>query len=287
MEGYRIIKGREPGPIVAIIASLHGEEPAGMAAYAFLKRHFIDEGNELKFGEIRLIKGNIEARKAGVRYFEYDLNRMFLEEYDEGVDTDCYEYKRTQEIKQMVEGVDYILDLHSMTSDGEPFAIMADAEKEYPECMINIPVSFTSSGWSGALKGTLMDWALPRGAEYMAIESGLNGSKEADDTARNVSIAFLNQLGMTDFELEFERPKKHLKVLKRESIRDHESYSYQERNYSSFDPVSPNELIAIDTKGEYRAPEMENLVIIMPASQESVRNRHNNDAFFLGQFIAF
>jgi len=134
MEGYRIIKGREPGPIVAIVASLHGDEPAGMAAYAFLKRHFIDEENELSFGEIRLIKGNIEARKAGVRYFEYDLNRMFLENYDDGVDQDCYEFKRVQEIKKMVEGADYIIDLHSMTSDGEPFAIMADSEKTYPEC---------------------------------------------------------------------------------------------------------------------------------------------------------
>jgi len=287
MEGYRIIKGKEPGPVVCIIASLHGEEPAGMAAYAFLKKCFIDEGNELKFGEIRLIKGNIEARKAGIRYFEYDLNRMFMEDYHDSVDTDCYEYKRAQEIKKMVEGADYVLDLHSMTSEGEPFTIMADADKDYPEHMLNLPVSFTSSGWGNALEGTLMDWVIPRGSEYIAVESGLNGSKEADDTARNVAIALLNQLGMTDFPLEFERPKRHLKLMKREAIRDHDSYRYPTKTYASFDPLAPNELIAVDTKGEYRAPDMENLVIIMPASQESVRNRHNNDAFFLGQFSAF
>lgn len=283
MEGITIIKGKEAGPIVVIMASLHGEEPAGLAAYNYLATYF--DNHELERGEIRLIHGNIEAGKKGIRFLKYDLNRMFREDYD-GMDLDCYEYRRVLELKLAMEGANHILDLHSMTSEGDAFALLSNAETDYPDYMVNLPVAFNSSGWGGALPGTLMDWGEARGMDYVAIECGLNGCGKSDQTAIDVARAYLNQVGLTDFDFEFEGPQRHLRLLGHTSIKDHESYSYANRQYSSFDEVEPNELIAVDDKGEYRAPNLKNLVIVMPASQESVRNRLNNDAYYLGQFSA-
>ncbi|MFT7183703.1 MAG: putative deacylase [Oceanicoccus sp.] len=284
MEGLRIYNSGNPGPIVIIVASLHGEEPAGMAAYSHLKQ-FFETGGELLKGELRLMKGNIEARTKGIRYIKYDLNRMFKDLYPYDMDCDSYEFRRTQEIKNATLGADSILDLHSMTSEGDPFSILPESKENHPKHLINLPVHFTSSGWSGALPGTYMDWALARDIEYVAVECGLNGSKEADQVARDCAMAFLNQLGMTNFDLDFESPKRHLKLLEHVSIGDHDTYDYPNRKYESFDAIEANELIASDKDKEYRAPDLENLVIVMPASQESVRAKLNNDAFFLAQFV--
>ncbi len=285
IEGLRTIKGKSDGPKVVIIASIHGNEPAGMAAYALLKRYFIDEGNELVKGEIRLLKGNIKAREKGVRFLKYDLNRMFFDEYPQGIDQNSYEYQRAQEIKKTIEGANYILDLHSTTSESEPFSILADRHANYSDAIMNIPVAFTSDGWGSFLKGPLMNWVIPRGMEYVAVECGMNDTKSADETARKVAMAFLNSLGMSNFNIQFDRPKKHLKLLDCISVEDYKSYYYPEGHFASFDKLEANQLIAKDAKREYRAPNMDNLVIIMPGSEESIRQGVNKDAYFLGQFV--
>ena len=116
---------------VAIVGGTHGNELTG----AYLIKHFEHSPNIVKRStfETLTIFGNPLAFKAGTRYVDKDLNRAFLTQDLNNPDLATYEDIRAKEIYQILGNkdkpkVDFIIDLHSTTSNMQLTLIIGDED---------------------------------------------------------------------------------------------------------------------------------------------------------------
>ena len=116
---------------VAIVGGTHGNELTG----AYLIKHFEHSPNIVKRStfETLTIFGNPLAFKAGTRYVDKDLNRAFLTQDLNNPNLATYEDIRAKEIYQILGNkdkpeVDFIIDLHSTTSNMQLTLIIGDED---------------------------------------------------------------------------------------------------------------------------------------------------------------
>jgi len=100
-----IIRG-EGSPKIAIVGSIHGDEPVGSNIITALKKY------KIKKGEVRMIIGNQNALKKKKRYIIEDLNRCFPGD-KKGKGEKVLAYNILKEIQD----VDYCIDIHSTTTN--------------------------------------------------------------------------------------------------------------------------------------------------------------------------
>ncbi|MEL6493773.1 MAG: aspartoacylase [Cyanobacteria bacterium J06623_7] len=116
---------------VAIIGGTHGNELTG----AYLIKHLQQNPESIKrstFDTITIL-GNPQALKRGTRYVEKDLNRAFQIQDLTNSRLATYEDLRAKEIHQILGDrtqpkVDFIIDLHSTTSNMELTVIVGDED---------------------------------------------------------------------------------------------------------------------------------------------------------------
>ncbi|UXE59888.1 MAG: aspartoacylase [Woronichinia naegeliana WA131] len=111
----------------ALFGGIHGNELTGLYLIKkFLKQpHLLDRNTFTALA----ITGNPKAIEACTRFIDKDLNRCFDIESLESVDETIYEQQRAKEIKDIItsNNVDFILDIHSTTSDvGLSFILIND-----------------------------------------------------------------------------------------------------------------------------------------------------------------
>ncbi|GBF79997.1 aspartoacylase [Aphanothece sacrum] len=102
---------------VAIVGGTHGNELTGIYLIKKFTKipNFIQRSN---FDTLTLL-GNLKAIKLVTRYVDIDLNRCFRSQDLQNPNLNNYEQIRAKEIAQKIhqEQVDFIIDLHSTTSD--------------------------------------------------------------------------------------------------------------------------------------------------------------------------
>lgn len=94
------------GRTVRIVAGQHGNEKGPVRA-------LISRGYDF-------ILGNPEAGERNVRYIDQDLNASYA------LDTHTLESKRSQEILDLISPEDVVIDFHTTSAEGPPFAILLD-----------------------------------------------------------------------------------------------------------------------------------------------------------------
>ena len=76
--------GREKGPLLVCLGSIHGNEPAGTKALELMFKMLEDEpitNPSFCFnGRLLGLRGNLRAIQAGKRYLQKDLNRQWTVE---------------------------------------------------------------------------------------------------------------------------------------------------------------------------------------------------------------
>lgn len=119
--GYRwsSVHGEEAHPARIVIGSLvHGDEVGSLPAVVRAMRA-LREGTLRFGGRITFFLGNPEAARAGVRFLETDLNRMFGPE-----PVDSHEGRRARELKPVLDDATVFLDLHqTILRTEQPFWI--------------------------------------------------------------------------------------------------------------------------------------------------------------------
>lgn len=109
-----VINGREDGPVIYIVAGIHGDERAGWLAAEQLKRETISAGTVYIASPANQYGASNDRRKTGQ---ERDLNRNFPGDPD-GCDAEQIAYAITEDI--LSRKPDLILDLHEAAlEDGE------------------------------------------------------------------------------------------------------------------------------------------------------------------------
>lgn len=115
----------EPGPHVALLALMHGNEIAGAIALDALFRM----GLRPRRGRLTLAFGNVAAYRTfdprtpfSSRAIDEDMNRVWSPARLDGTE-DTMELRRARQLRPVLETADVVLDLHSMTADTAPLTL--------------------------------------------------------------------------------------------------------------------------------------------------------------------
>jgi len=199
LTGVIRITGDQPGPRAVMFAGIHGDEVSGIHALDKLLFDLAGGERKLARGSLTLARGNAQALAAERRYIQLNLNRMFKDSYDAGVDASAYEYKRAQELKKILEDCDYFLDFHSAPIAQEPFAV---AEGKALEFFSRLGFDRIITDWSkfssGPTGGDAETYANRHGARAATLESGSHFEKSSIDVAYKTAISFVSLLEMLE-----------------------------------------------------------------------------------------
>lgn len=184
----RIYELGEGVPEVAVVGSIHGDEPCGVRA---IERLVATEPDAAR--PVKLIVANEEALDAGVRYLDEDLNRVFPGDPN----ADSHERRLAHDLSREVRGCT-TFSLHSTQSYAKPFALVDAVGTVSRTICPQLPVDelVETAEFAG---GRLIDHA-----HTVEVECGLQGTDDAAENAYWLVRAFLAATGVLPAPVEDE-----------------------------------------------------------------------------------
>jgi succinylglutamate desuccinylase len=118
-DGWTSTHGRGEAPLHLVIGAIvHGDEVGSLPAVVRLMRE-LNAGERDFSGTVTFFLGNPDAARAGVRFLESDLNRVFLAE-----PPDTLEGRRARSLTPVLDAADVLIDLHqTILPSAQPFWI--------------------------------------------------------------------------------------------------------------------------------------------------------------------
>ncbi|TNE85394.1 MAG: hypothetical protein EP330_25240 [Deltaproteobacteria bacterium] len=195
-----------PGPRVAIVGGIHGDEPVGLRV---LDRLAEIAERELVAGSLLLVRGNLDAAALGIRHTRggVDLNRLFDAETLDRLarsapETLNSEERRARAIGPLLASVDAILDLHSTSRPAPPFLLFRD-DQRHQRLALRLGVEHLVTGMheSTIVSGGLACNAGLRPGERTArlgftFEAGQHTAPGNVERAWDVVVRLLHALGV-------------------------------------------------------------------------------------------
>jgi predicted deacylase len=129
--GFTTLESGQPGPHVCLTALTHGNEIAGAIVLDQLLRHeFRPLRGRLTIGFVNLAAyGRFDPRHpTASRFVDEDFNRVWDPDLLDGTRRSV-ELDRAREIRPLIDGVDILLDLHSMLWPSDPLMLSGAAAK--------------------------------------------------------------------------------------------------------------------------------------------------------------
>lgn len=290
--------GRSSGPTLIVIGSLHGNEPGGAVALSRLSEEIADLKDKLR-GRVYFLAGNTRALTERVRFIDADLNRSWTPHNMSNVGS--AEIMRTSEgmelteLDQILDGIlitamdeVYVVDLHSTSADGMPFATVGDTLRNRKFAQ-KFPITILL-GIEEQLDGTLLEYLNNAGTVTLGFEGGQHLSVKTVETHQALVWLALTNTGILAAKdnPQFDSSHSHLsktgngaqifEVRYRHAI-DLESDFEMRPGFNNFDPVRKGDVLARDKNGEVTAIESGSL--LMPLYQKL-----GEDGFFIGRRIS-
>jgi succinylglutamate desuccinylase len=184
-----------PGLHLMIVGSLHGHEPAGTIANVEIHKMFINGQMKLKSGKVTFVLGNPEAFLDNQRFIHKNLNRAFLDDIEQNV-----EGKRVSEFRNyfISNPVDYMLDLHSVSSGDFKFVVFFDDPELRSTAFDLSPVGTHLIVNAQTLPGSLMEEASKYGAKSWVFECGNNSDPQTIEVGKYHIISSMIYFEMMD-----------------------------------------------------------------------------------------
>jgi predicted deacylase len=270
---HRFDSGR-PGPHVLINALTHGNEFCGMVAATQL----LDRGVRPRIGTLTVSFANVAAYESfdPARPFEsrqlvHDLNRIWSPAWLDGSD-DSPELRRARELRPAVAAADHVLDLHSTSSDVQPFWV-------YPKFARNAEAAL-------AIGRPAVHLVMPQGlgSGTPLIQHGRHGHDEhhgvalvaecgghfrhaTSELAVEVALDFLAHFGLVEREPRARAPQQRFELLQTWVVKT-PGFRFA-RPVVGFETFAAGDLIATDGPDEIRAP-CDDCTILMPTREPVV-----------------
>ena len=201
-------EGQGEGVSFTVLGAIHGNEHCGPEAINKII-------NLIESGDIKITNGkltlmpicNPRAYKQKVRFTERNLNR-FMFPKDEPKD---YEDHLDNIICPVLEKTDYLLDLHSYSSQGESFIFLGQLNEKNLSFARSLGTPRFIYGWADALGGA-DDLADPRiaigtteytrdhGGTALTLECGHHANEDVSEVAFNAILGALEHLGIAEFD---------------------------------------------------------------------------------------
>jgi succinylglutamate desuccinylase len=282
------------GPTLIVVGSIHGNERGGSDALRNVAQQIRRDDIELA-GRVFLIEGNVRALSSGVRFIDSDLNRHWTQANIEGVGRDRAEDIELAELLGVFREIlgtakdeVYVLDLHSTSADGLPFATLGDTLRNRHFAQ-QFPVTVLL-GIEEQLEGTMLEYLNNLGAVTLGFEGGQHVS---DRTIANhealVWLAMVNagiaraadipDIARSRRDLERQtRPERIIEVRYRHAIEPADEF-VMNPGFNNFDRVTAGQVLAKDRRGPVLSPETG--LLLMPLYQKK-----GEDGFFIGRKVA-
>ena len=283
------------GPLVIILAAIHGNETAGYHACKRVAEQLSVSKDNLE-GSVYMITGNVQALHKGVRYVDQDLNRLWGN-VSEGLENDeqkhSVEWREAEELLDLLDSIikdhKYInkditfIDLHTTSVNSCAFILFNDTLKNR-KIATYFPVP-QILGIEETIHGTLLSYI--NDMEYPAI--GFEAGRHEDMSSINRTEAFLKlYLHHVNIDpLDLHRVHFYEGKMKDKSVIDDKYYEItyhhyvedaskfkMKEGYLNFDRVQKGDLLAYYEQEPIYAPK-EGL-IFMPLYQAK-----GNDGFFI------
>ena len=302
--------GSAPGPVVVVVGGVHGNEPAGLRAGRRVAEALAGAGADSASvpglrGELWVLSGHRAALGQGARHLGRDLNRSFTaaevarvaaqpSARDDAEDAEQRDLlaavARAEDRAVALGGGLFLLDLHTTSAGGPPFALMGDTLRNHA-AVSGLPVPVIL-GLEESIDGTLIEWAGERGHVGLTVESGQHRDPAAEDLHVAVIWLLLASLGalapearvaaQTSAQLEAHAAALRaatgpvppvLELVYRHGVRPEDGFRMRP-DYRGFQPVRRGEHLADDVRGPVRA--RADGLILMPLYQAQ-----GSDGFFL------
>ncbi len=288
------VDGRQPGPVVVVIAGIHGNEPAGPIA---ARRVFESlAGGALPLtGTFVALTGNLAALQLGRRFVDRDLARLWTAaEVTRARGTEQPSCAEQAELRGLLKAIDVLtrefldrdillVELHSTSGPGVPFQAINDTLHDRAIAFASpIPLVL---GIEESIRGSMLDYMERQGRSVLVIEGGQH---EAPETADNLESALWMVLSgihavpanSAVVEAKAQRLRKAAEgapliaeIAYRHNITPDDHFEMLP-GFRHFQPIRRGELLAEDVRGPVRAP-MSGL-LLMPRYQGL-----GSDGFFI------
>lgn len=289
---------RRIGPTLIVVGGLHGNEPAGVEAMRLVIPGLDALQNKLR-GRVYFVAGNTRALEEGVRYLDLDLNRAWTRDDMANVGTAelCLQSEGLEltELDQLFDNIlvtarneVYVLDLHSTSATGVPFATVGDTLRNRHFAQ-DFPVRILL-GIEEQLEGTMLEYLNNAGCVTLGFEGGSHYSAEtiANHEAMiwlalvNSGIMWEEDVPRLDiFRDRLAAAPQHrgiIEVRYREAIETDDDFEMKP-GFQNFDPVIKGDVLATNRNGEVRSPQSG--MILMPLYQKL-----GKDGFFIVRGVA-
>ncbi len=242
--------GAEKGPTSVVLAGVHGNERAGINAFARVVPNLQIDNGVVWFGY-----GNVRGTLAGTRdsqgNYGNNLNRMWLPKTElSPQQRKSYEFKRSRIIDRYMHQSTALLDIHGTINPGTIPHIIC--EPNGYNIARFFPVDLVLSG---------LDEHEPGGTDYgmnmlggigLCLEAGFNLDPEASDIAEQGIYAFLAARGHIQRQL-VARQQRRLAVY--ETYKTQTDSFFLQGQWADFSPVEKDTLIGTDGDKEVRVKE--------------------------------
>ncbi|MCY4452897.1 MAG: succinylglutamate desuccinylase/aspartoacylase family protein [Immundisolibacterales bacterium] len=191
-----------PGPHVMVSAIVHGNELCG----AIVLDELLRAGVRPSSGRLTLAFMNVAAYERFdpehpvlSRYVDEDFNRLWAREVLESR-RDSVELRRARALRPVLDGVDFLLDLHSMQYSSAPLALSGAARKgrDFARALGLSAHIVRDAGHAAGPRmrdyAAFADAASPRAA--LLLECGQHWKRETVARARRAALRFLDHFGV-------------------------------------------------------------------------------------------
>ena len=297
-------EGDREGPLLIIIAAIHGNEKAGVRALELVSKMLEVEpitNPQFNFrGKLCGVIGNMTALKKEVRFVDQDLNRMWNKANVTQIINKDTSQRNVEEselvallkyINQQIELFApkelYILDLHTTSSGGGIFSI-PNYDPESFEIAQNLHAPVILDMLS-SLSGTTLHYFNRTNISYpkttsVTFEAGQHDDYLSVNRCIAAIINFLKSIGCVSgdhvenihdeilISYSTDLPKTS-RLLYRHAIIKSDKF-IMKPGYNNFDPVRKDEILGFDKTGEIKSPN--DGLILMPLYQSQ-----GNDGFYI------
>lgn len=176
-------KNKEKEPSIAVVGCLHGNELVGQKIIAELKKLKIIKG------QLKTIIANPKAILANKRFIDQDLNRSFPGNQN----SKSLEEKLAVNILKKISPSDYVIDIHSTTSDTKDVIIIKKTN-----AMIDKMISIINPSKVVLMPKNYGDGSLINFCSGISIEYGKDKNKDTFTKSLNDIKRLMSNLGMIE-----------------------------------------------------------------------------------------
>lgn len=289
--------GTDPGPTLAIVAGIHGNEPAGIHA---ARRVFarLERGDIRTRGEFIVFAGNVASLNLGIRYQVKDLNRCWSEDQVRELSTKTEKDAEDLEQVELLAALDaavgrsrgrvHIGDFHTTSASGIPFVLFGDTlpQRQFVR-VFPLPIIM---GLEELVDGVLASYWTRRNCVAFSCEGGQHDDPASIDSLEAVLWLALEEAGVTPRGLpealagaellntQRGNIPRVLEVLERRAITENDAFR-MEPGFRNLDNAHEGRLLARDRNGDIRAPS--DGIVMLPLYQGL-----GSDGFFWGRGVS-